>query len=126
LFDEQPHVNANLGLKLDNTFLGEDVRHNFTLASMFVPVASVEYTSSDRDEGVVEARLESTISVGVDNSECVGFSDRNVVGSDSNKRAYQCSRVKEGQQEVGRIWRTILLVHPMHDLRAVAILANKA
>lgn len=62
------HVTKKLGLKFYNAALRENVGYYLALASVIRAVASIEQSTLDRDEGVVELRLESAIAVGVDDA----------------------------------------------------------
>ena len=78
-------MQPDVGLKLEDAFLGEDVRDDLALASMFRPGARVEESAVNGDEGVVEVRLERAVAVCVDDLQGVGVCYRNVVRRDARK-----------------------------------------
>ena len=68
-----------MGLKLKDALLGEDMRDDLALASMFRPGARVEEPAVDGDEGIVKVGLERAIAVGIDDLQGVGVRNGNVV-----------------------------------------------
>lgn len=88
LLDEHVDVEADLGLELDDTLLGEDVGDDLALAGVLIAVAGVEDAAADGDEGVVEFGLEDAVAVGVDDAEGVGLGDGDVVGGNADEWAY--------------------------------------
>jgi len=69
LMEELANVHSDLRLKGDNTLLGEDVGDDFALAGVFTPIPDIEETALNRDESIVEFRLECSISMTVDGVE---------------------------------------------------------
>ena len=67
--EELGDVDLDFGLKGDDTLLREDVRDNLALTGVLTPIPNVEETALNRDESVVEFRLQCAISVTVDGIE---------------------------------------------------------
>lgn len=85
LLDEEANVHAELGLELDDALLGKDVRHDLAFASVLVAIACVEDTTADGDKCIVEHGLEGAVAMGVDECECVGLGNRDVIGRKADK-----------------------------------------
>ena len=80
-------MQPDVGLKLKDALLGEDVRDNLALASMFRPGARVEKPAVDEDEGVVEVGFEGAVAVGVDGVESGGVVYGDVVWGEADECA---------------------------------------
>jgi len=67
--EELANVHPDFRLKGDNTLLGEDVCDDLALAGVLTPIPDIEETALNRDESIVEFRLECSISMTVDGVE---------------------------------------------------------
>jgi len=78
-------MQANVRFELEHALEGEDVRDDLAFPCVIGPIASIEKSSVDRDECVIEITLQASIPVSVDDLEGVWVRDRNVVWSESDK-----------------------------------------
>ena len=85
LIQQRRDVQPDVGLKLKDALLGEDVGDNLALTSVFRPGARVEESAVDGDEGVVKVGLERAVAVRVDDLQGVGVCHRNVVRRDARE-----------------------------------------
>ena len=72
-------MKSNVRLKCLYTLLRKNVCDDSTLASMLCARTSVEDSTTDRDESVVEVGFERAVSVCVDGLERVGVVDGDVI-----------------------------------------------
>jgi hypothetical protein len=84
--DELKNMTLEVGLKLKNILLGENVRNNFAFTCMFGAITGVEHAASYRDEGIIKVGFQSTVSVTVDGVQGLRVGDGDVVGSNANDR----------------------------------------
>jgi hypothetical protein len=57
LVDEGSNVAFDIGLELEDIFLGEDMGNDLALAGVCNTVSGVEQATGDRDEGIIKVRL---------------------------------------------------------------------
>ena len=63
------------------------MRDDLALAGMISPVACVEDSAPNGDEGVVEVRLESAVPMSVDECEGLWIGDRDMIWGNADDRA---------------------------------------
>jgi hypothetical protein len=71
LSEQFSHMQTNVRLELEHALLGEDVRDNFALSGVIVPIAGVEEAAVEGHERVIKVALQASVSVGVDGLEGV-------------------------------------------------------
>jgi len=53
-FNELKNMSLEVGLKLENILLGENVRNNLAFTRVLEAITRVEHTASYRDEGIIK------------------------------------------------------------------------
>ena len=97
-------MQPDVGLKLKDALLGEDMRDDLALASMLRPGARVEEPAVDGDEGVVEIGLERAVAVCVDDLQGVGVCHRNVVWRYASESTFYFSIGRQCLLQVKAWW----------------------
>jgi hypothetical protein len=66
LLDELRNITFEIGLELENTLRGEDVRNNLAFTCVVSAVTRVENATPNRDKSVVKVGLDGAVSVTID------------------------------------------------------------
>jgi hypothetical protein len=104
-------LNQFLDMKSDMRFKFQHVLHwvygwnNFSLACMLSSISSVEDTSINGCESVVEIAFQRPISMSIHRMQSVGVSDRNMVRGNANKFPWILVRKSD---DARRMLRTVL------------------
>ena len=94
LLEERAEVVADVGLELEDVFLREDVGDDLALAGMLDARTRVEEAALNGHERVVESRLKRAGAVAVDDLQCVGVRDGQVVRRKAYKGACEYAYAK--------------------------------
>ena len=86
------NMTLEVGLKLEDILLGENVRNNLAFTRMLGAITRIEHAASYRDEGIIKVGFQGTVSVTVDGVQGLRVGNGDVVGSNANDGA--CSAAK--------------------------------
>lgn len=89
--DQLSHMSPYLRLEPQHALRRKDVRYELAFAGVVLAVARVEEATLEGDESVVKLRLQSAVTMSINDGECVGGRDGDVVGRDADERAWKAS-----------------------------------